>query len=203
MTKNTETFERDITKDQLNDLMNRRHSLFPRQFNGEQIQNDSIVQILELANTAPSHKRTYPWRFTVHTGETLMQLMDFLKQRYLEITPAENVQEKKIQAFEERKHSVSHVIAISMKRDPQKRIPEWEEIAAVSCAVQNIYLALHTYGISGYWSTGNVVNDVEVKKFYELEEEDRFMGFFYMGIVDEHIVFPKREPATSKITWRK
>ena len=44
----------------------------------------------------------------------------------------------------------SHIIAIVMKRSAKKGIPEIEDIEAVSCAVQNIYLSVTAYGLGGY-----------------------------------------------------
>jgi len=50
----------------------------------------------------------------------------------------------------------SHVIAISMKRqaNPEKIMPEWEEIAAVACAVQNAHIVACQLGVAAYWSSG-------------------------------------------------
>ena len=43
-----------------------------------------------------------------------------------------------------------------------KLMPEWEEIAAVSCAVQNMHLALTSHwsdGYGGYWTSGGAAQD--------------------------------------------
>jgi hypothetical protein len=46
---------------------------------------------------------------------------------------------------------VPWMLAIGMKRRalPQKEMPEWEELCAVSAAVQNIYLAATAHGVAG------------------------------------------------------
>ena len=38
-------------------------------------------------------------------------------------------------------------------------MPEWEETAAVACAVQNMHLTLTAEGLAGYWSSGGVMGD--------------------------------------------
>ena len=43
-----------------------------------------------------------------------------------------------------------------MQRDPGERIPEWEELASVACAVQNMWLSATSYGIGAYWSSPKV-----------------------------------------------
>lgn len=42
---------------------------------------------------------------------------------------------------------------------PGKLMPEWEETAAVACAVQNMHLALSAEGLAGYWSSGGVMGE--------------------------------------------
>src|SRR5215475_4922091 len=60
---------------ELNRLMQTRRSIFPDQFDPDRVIPDEIImKVLENANTAPTHKLTEPWRFTVFTGEGLNKL---------------------------------------------------------------------------------------------------------------------------------
>lgn len=59
----------------------------------------------------------------------------------------------------------SHIIAIGMKRTSTGKIPEIEDVEAVACAVQNIYLSVSAYGLGGYWTTGGVTYKEEAKSF--------------------------------------
>lgn len=52
-----------------------------------------------------------------------------------------------------------------MKRTTNKNIPEVEDIEAVACAVQNMYLSVTAYGLGGYWTTGGVTYKEEAKSF--------------------------------------
>jgi len=42
-------------------------------------------------------------------------------------------------------------IAICMQRHHE--VPEWEEVAAVACAAQNMQLVATALGVAGYWSS--------------------------------------------------
>ena len=95
----------------------------------------------------------------------------------------------------------SHIISIGMKRTLTKRIPEIEDIEAVACAVQNIYLSVSAYGLGGYWTTGGVTYLEEAKSFFGLHEQDRLLGFFYIGHVATPSGIAKRSPLQEKITW--
>lgn len=197
-----QTLVKSLGKDQLDLLMYGRRSLYPRQFTGELIDANVIKKILEYANTAPNHKRTRPWRFIVFSGIAKENLLDFKKAYYIKNSPPDEVNQNKLDDFEMRKAKVSHIIAINMHRDELHRLPEIEEIAAVSCAVQNMYLSLNTFGIGGYWNTGNVSFSEEMKNYLGLKGEDRCLGFFYLGIVEMSIPAIPKEEVESLISWR-
>jgi len=88
-----------------------------------------------------------------------------------------------------------------MKRTTVKNIPEVEDVAAVACAVQNMYLSLTAYKLGGYWTTGGITYYEKAKPFFGLDGNDRLMGFFYIG----HIAIPspsaKRSPLDQKVSW--
>ena len=49
----------------ITNILRSRRSVFPKNFNGEHIDDEFIIQILENANYAPSHKLTQPWLFKI------------------------------------------------------------------------------------------------------------------------------------------
>ena len=57
------------TVDHCNKLISERRSVFPASYTDRKIDKDIILQILENANYAPTHRLTQPWRFKVMEGE--------------------------------------------------------------------------------------------------------------------------------------
>lgn len=187
----------------LNQLIRNRRSTFPKQFEeGKKIEDAVITEIVENATWAPSHGNIQPWKFVVFTGEGLQKLAQFQSELYKE-SSGENFKEATYQTLQNNPLKASHIIAICLKRDPNKKFPEMEEIAAVSCAVQNIYLSVTAYGLGGYWTTGGVTYNPKAKPFFGLEEDDKLMGFFYIG----HVAVPSpekaRKPVEEKVEWIK
>jgi nitroreductase len=88
-----------------------------------------------------------------------------------------------------------------MKRHADKNLPEMEEIAAVACAVQNMYLTAAAYGIGCYWTTGGVTFNESAKSFFGLEAADKLLGFFYVGVIAVPSPAGKRGPIEDKINW--
>ncbi len=191
----------DYNIEAFNQLVRNRRSVFPKQFAENKRVDDAIVrQILENATWAPNHGRTEPWHFVVFTGEGLKKLATFQAETY-KAGAGENYKEATYANLLANPQKASHVIALCMKRNAERRFPEIEEVEAVSCAVQNIYLSTTVYGLGGYWTTGGVTYKEEAKPFFGLAPEDKLLGFFYLA----HVAVPspagKRQPLEEKLTW--
>ena len=186
----------------LNEVIEGRRSVFQQQYSGEQV-NDAIVhQMLQNANWAPTHKLTEPWRFVVFTGEGLKKLANFQAELYKKVTSVDNTfREERYQNLLTKPMLSSHIIAIGMKRDPKKSVPEVEEIGAVFCAIQNMYLTAAAYGAGGYLSTGGITYFEEAKEFFGLEMDDKLLGFFHLGVPNREVPKSKRSPVDSKVKW--
>lgn len=184
-----------------NRLARTRRSVFPKQFApGERVPDEVVTEVLENAIWAPTHKLTQPWHFVVFTGEGLQKLATFQSELY-KVVSGDNFKQDTYTKFQTQPLMASHIIAIGMKRNDA--VPEIEEIAAVSCAVQNIYLSLTAYGYGGYWTTGGVTYRQQAKPFFGLGPDDKLMGFFYIGVVQTPSVQGKREPLETKVEWRR
>jgi nitroreductase len=189
--------------DFFNQLARSRRSVFPDQFDaGKKIDDTIIKEILTNAIWAPNHGKEEPWRFTVFTGNGLKKLADFQSEFYKE-NAGENFKQGTYLKLQENPLKASHVIAVGMKRSLNKNIPEQEDILAVGCAIQNIYLSVTAYGLGGYLTTGGVTYKPKAKTFFGLGEEDKLLGFFYIG----HVAIPStsatRLPVEEKVNWIK
>jgi nitroreductase len=189
--------------EEINHLIRHRRSVFPKQFDPSKKIDDKIVeQILYNATWAPNHGKNEPWKFIVFTGEGLNKLATFQSELYKE-TAGEKFKEATYENLKANPLKASHIVALCMMRDPAKKFPEMEEIAAVACAIQNIYLSVAAYELGGYWTTGGVTYNEKAKPFFGLGEDDKLMGFFYLG----HVAIPSpdasRKPLEEKVEWIK
>jgi nitroreductase len=87
--------------------------------------------------------------------------------------------EKKYLDFADKIAKTDTVVTISVNFSGL--LPEWEEIAATSMAVQNMYLTCTANQIGCYWSSHTVIN--HLGGFLNLEENQRCLGLFYLGKV--------------------
>jgi nitroreductase len=183
-------------------LIKNRRSVFPQDYTGEPIEEIVVKKILEAVIWAPSHKLTQPWRFVVFTGAGLKSLAEAQAAIYKKVTEADgSFREHKYQNLLTKPLLSSHIIAILMKRDEKHSVPEIEEVGAVFCAVQNLYLATTAYGVGGYFSTGGITYFEESKELFDLGSEDKLIGFFHMGIPARVPSALKRKPTEEVVKW--
>jgi nitroreductase len=169
----------------INQIIKERRSIYPKEFNG-QIVNESVVDVLlENANFAPNHKTNYPWRFVVIKGDALHRFINKAAAIYKDYTQADKFSESKYQKTLDYTKSVSHAIAIVLHRGEEDNTIFVEDVSATAAAVQNMYLSLHQFDqVGGYWSTGLGTYSKDMHDFLQLGNEEMLMGFFVLGCVD-------------------
>ncbi len=186
---------------EFNHLIKNRRSVFLNQLNpGKPVDDRIIKQVLENATYAPTHAKTEPWHFVVFSGEGRQKLADFQSALYKEEV-GEKFTEGKYQNLQKQPLLASHIIAICLKRHPSAKIPEIEEVEAVACAVQNIYLSVTAYGLGGYWSSGGITYMAKAGPFFGLQQNDKLLGFFFIGHVATPSLPVPRTPLEEKVTW--
>ncbi len=186
----------------LSNIIKTRRSTKPALFNGNKILDEEVEQLLELADWAPTHTFSEPWRFVVYAGE---KVVEFSKQHallYQQFTPAEKFMQSKFDSIISNGEKSSHIIVCIMKRSNEK-IPAMEEMAAVSCAIQNILLGATALNIASLWSTGGMVLHPSFKKHFQLNEQDAILGQLYLGYSDEVIEGKRKMALEEKIVWEK
>ncbi|MBA4166926.1 MAG: nitroreductase [Chitinophagaceae bacterium] len=181
-----------------------RRTVKPDKMNGRLIDDETINRLLTLADWAPTHARTEPWRFVVFGGDQVAVFAKAHADLFKEHTPQENFTQQKYDNIERLGINVSHVIIAWMKRVSNHKIPELEEIASTASAIQNLLLGATANGIASFWSTGGMTLQPAFHNWFKLGEEDRILGTLYLGYTNE----PFREgsrmiPLSEKIEWVK
>lgn len=169
-----------------------------------EVPREVLTEILEDAHRAPTHGLTQPWRFQVFTGAARARLGDGLQSLYDAATPAATRNEDKRAKLGTAPRLAPVVIAVAMRVEPDGKIPEIEEIAATSCAVQNLMLSAHEKGIGSYWSTPPVAMTAEFAAWLGLDAHCRGFGLVYAGYVREGVNPPlsPRKPLMENVLFR-
>lgn len=186
---------------EISSVIRDRRTIYPEQFSDRKVHKEIIEQILNNAIWAPNHGMTQPWRFKVFTGTSIERLAEFQAKHYKEKTTEENYDQGKYDKLLNRPRLAQVIIAICVERQESEKIPEIEEIEAVACAVQNMYLTCTAYGLGAYWGSGGATYSEELKIFLGIKKKDRCLGFLYLGYPS--IEWPKshRKPIEYVTEW--
>jgi len=172
--------------------------------NKREIPDTQIQQIVALADWAPTHGQTEPWRFFIFGGDALKQFGQVHADLYWSHTDEEKRTRAKYDKLIASANHASHLIISVMKRDVNMKIPASEERSAVAAAIQNILLGATALGIASFWSTGGMTYHPALKEYLQLAEEDNVMGLLYLGYTDEPVKRGKRSiPLEEKVVWIK
>lgn len=183
-------------------IIKTRRATPPRFLAKTEISKEIIQRLLENANWAPTHKNTEPWRFRVYTGEAKQKLAESIYSLLNErIKSGEQINAQKVDKFATGLQNVPVTIAIIFERDTAERIPEWEEIAAVSMAVQNMWLTVTSMDLGAFWSTPEflpLLNDI-----VGIKPGQKLLGFFYVGQIALEYPSPGRGDIAAKVEWKE
>ncbi len=189
-----------ISNKEVNDLLRQRRSTYPNDYSDKVIDKNILEDILENARWAPTHKKTEPWRFIVFQKSRLKEFSAEMMKAYKRYFSQDKWNERKMKKIEKNPLKAGAIIAVVLDRH-EELIPEWEEIAAVAMAVQNIYLGCQANDLVGYWSTPSFRTEME--EYLGLNETQKSLGFFYIAHPKDDIVLAPRErkPLDQKVRW--
>ena len=184
------------------DIIKNRRSIKPVKMNGKKIPDDQVKELLKLANWAPTHGRTEPWRFIVYSGNKVKEFCHQHAELYKAHTPAEKFEQASYDKLLHNGDMASHIIIAVMQRGDLPKIPALEEIAATAIAIQNILLGATAAGIGSFWSTGGMTHHPVMKDFLQLNEQDIVMSLLYLGYADEQMEGKRQTEIEEKVIWK-
>ena len=139
---------------------------------------EHIEQIIKAATRAPDHGRLRPWRFIVLEGDARRKLGGAMAELLKKKMP--DAQQSQLDAEAAKPLRAPTIIAVGA-RIFKGKIPEIEQVSAVSAAIQNMFLVAHALGYGVMWKTGAAAYATSVKELLGLAAEDHIVGFVYLG----------------------
>ena len=136
-----------------------------------------VEQLMELAQWAPNHKQTHPWRFAVVTGAGRQRLGEaaaegFICQGIADPTTLEKTRRKYLRA---------PVVLVIGSAAHEVSYLHRENRDAVAAGVQTLLLGATALGLASYWSTGIAAEAEQVKALVGLRPEDEIVALVYLG----------------------
>ncbi|MBD2780091.1 NAD(P)H nitroreductase [Xenorhabdus sp. 42] len=140
-------------------------------------EGDVLQHILAAGMRAPDHGALRPWHFVVMQGEGIDKFSQLLEKAAVEGKLGEEVEEKAKNA----PYRAPMIITVIAKVVEHAKVPAWEQVVAAGCAVHAMQMAAVAQGFGGIWRSGSWTEDPVVKAGLGCGEDDKIVGFLYLG----------------------
>ncbi|RAJ58359.1 nitroreductase [Streptomyces sp. Amel2xB2] len=145
---------------------------------------EELIDLIRQASSAPDHGLLRPWRWVLLRGAQRDALGAALAS-----TVPEDVRDRAAA----KPLRAPLLASIIFAPRTATKVPEWEQLAAVSALVTCLELLLHDRGWGSIWRTGETVASPAVREFLQLRENERLLGWLYIGTPD-----PRNSPTPRK-----
>ena len=165
-------------------------------FRADPVPRGLVKELIDSAVWAPNHKHTEPWRFHVVQGDARDALADavWAELDAAGASPAKDPRNKLKRA--------PLFVAVTQTASPDDPVRDLEDYAACCCATQNLLLAAHARGLAAKWSTGALALSSAAKRWFGIDEQDRIVGYIYLGYAPEGVRIPPAQRSPDHIVWR-
>ena len=138
-----------------------------------------LKQIFEVALHAPDHGKIYPYRFITIRGDARKELSKVFGEAVKRRDPKVSTEYLKKQQDKPLRSPLIVVVVASLIES--QKIPEIEQMLSAGTAAHNILLASKAMGFGSIWLTGDNAFDPYVFKALKLADNERIVGFIYIG----------------------
>jgi nitroreductase len=73
------------------------------------------------------------------------------------------------------------VVAVISERQPDHKIPEWEQILSAGAVCQNLLVAANLAGFAAQWLTEWYTYDAHIQTLFGVGDSEDIAGFIYIG----------------------
>ena len=167
-------------------------------FNGQPVEQETLMSILDDAKWAPNHGLRQPWRLVVACGKNLAELHDVLREfgvpKWKELTEEEL--EKQMKKF-----LLPGAYAFMIVPEDARQKERLEDYAAASTFLQNAQLLAWDLGIGSCWKTPGFLDAPKFREALGVLPGERIISMLQFGYFDEMPKPRQRKSAEEFVTF--
>ncbi|HNJ97113.1 MAG TPA: nitroreductase [Ilumatobacteraceae bacterium] len=153
-----------------------------------EVPRDVVEYLCELAQWAPNHKRTWPWRFCMVT-EGRAEFGDAIADVMAEQgDPVEKVDKTRTKFL---RTPCLLVVGADAGDSALRKV---ENRDAVAAGVQNILLGATAAGLASYWASCPKGADAAVAEMCGFPQDTAIVAIIYLGWQADDVPVPERPP---------
>ncbi|QBP42185.1 nitroreductase family protein [Paenisporosarcina antarctica] len=159
-----------------------------KNFNGQPVERETLLAVLEDAKWAPNHGNREPWRMVVACDMELKELhtvlRDFGVAKWKELSEDELTKQMK-------KFTSAGAYAFVVVKEDVRQKERLEDYAATSSYIQNAQLLAWDLGIGACWKTPPFIDAPKFREALGINPGERIISMLQFGYYDE---MPKAKP---------
>ena len=175
-----------MTPDELEGLITARRSNLLLDASKE-VDSALVDRIINAAQWAPNHKRTWPLRVAVITGDSRKTLGNTIADA-MAIHGDDEMKVTKTRG----KFMRSPVIIVVAAAEGATPNETEENKYAVAAGVQNMLLMTETFGLAALWGSPAKGANNAITTLCSMEHTDHVMGIIYLGWPTQSVAAPQR-----------
>jgi nitroreductase len=148
-----------------------------------------VAELCGLVTWAPNHKKTWPWRFALFTGEGRSRFGDTMAA---DMVTAEFGDEAKRNKTRVKYLRTPAILVVGSAAHHDNEMLHRENRDAVAAGIQNLLLGATTLGLASFWSTPALSSPPGVLELCEFESDTQIVGVLYLGWAAEEAPVPER-----------
>ncbi|MFC6041094.1 nitroreductase [Paenisporosarcina macmurdoensis] len=160
-------------------------------FNGQPVERDTLMTVLEDAKWAPNHGNREPWRLVVACGRELTELHTVLRE--FGVAKWKDLSEDDL-AKQMKKFVTPGAYAFVVVSEDVRQKERLEDFAAASSYIQNAQLLAWDLGIGACWKTPPFLDAPKFREALGVKKAERIISMLQFGYFDE---MPKAKPRKS------
>jgi len=160
---------------------------------------EQLELMMKAASRAPDHGSLRPYRFLRVEGKGLAALGElFLEAGRAASGELSEAQATKLRNMPTRAPMI--LVAIAVTREHPK-VPVGEQVITAGCAAHAVVQAACALGVGAMWRSGDMAFNPRVAEGLGLADNERIIGFVYLGQVVKAKPAPEVDSATLISDW--
>ncbi len=164
----------------IRDAILQRRSI--KNFNGQPVERETLISVLDDAKWAPNHGNREPWRLVVACGKELTELHELLREfgvpKWKELSEEDLVKNMK-------KFTSPGGYAFIIVPEDARQKERLEDYAAASAYIQNAQLLAWDLGIGSCWKTPPFIDAPKFRQAMGVKPGERIISMLQFGYFDE------------------
>lgn len=168
-----------------------------KKFNGQPVDREDLLTILDDATWAPNHGNREPWRLVVASGEELEKLFELIRD--LAVPKWKELSQEALAAQMQKFTLAGGYAFMIVPEDPRQK-ERLEDYAAASSFLQNVQLLAWDKGIGSCWKTPGFLDNPKFREALKVEAGERVISMLQMGYFDELPKAKERKTSADIVT---